>query len=237
MADSTEIGIPSFLVAVYMFGQLKKCERRHTVKSACWIKPTVYLIADDTAERGLYILTMKRQNGLPLIELLLAVAVLGVVLTTGVPAYQEFIKNNRVTGQAGELIIALQLTRSEAVKRGSGTVICTSTDQRTCSGGTNWASGWITFSDLDQDGALDGNGTCTTNTDHLTRECILRVNDGLNDAVLTGGDNHVHFLPSGLALNGPVSFTLKADDCTYQQQRNITVTRQGRTSSTKQNCT
>ena len=191
---------------------------------------------DNTAERGLHNLAMKRQNGLPLIEILLAVAILGVVLTTGIPGYQEFIKNNRVSGQAGQLIIALQVTRSEAVKRESGTVICPSTDQLTCSGGTNWAIGWITFSDLDQDGALDGNGTCTTNADHLNRECIMRVNDGMSNVALTGGDNRVLFLPSGLALNGPVSFTLKSDDCKYQQQRNITITPQGRTFSTKQDC-
>ena len=150
--------------------------------------------------------------------------------------FQEFIKNNRVSGQAGQLIIALQVTRSEALKRESGTVICSSTDQLTCSGDTNWASGWISFSDLDQDGALDGNGTCTTGADHLNRECIMRVNDGMSHVALTGGDNRVLFLPSGLALNGPVSFTLKSDDCKYQQQRNITVTPQGRTFSTKQDC-
>ena len=180
---------------------------------------------------------MKRQNGLPLIELLLAIVVLGVVLTTGIPGFQEFIKNNRVSGQAGELIIALQVVRSEAVKRGTGTAICASTDQLTCSGGTNWATGWITFSDLDQDGALDGNGTCTTDADHLTKECIMRVNQSLSNVALTGGDDHVLFLPGGLALNGPVTFTLKANDCKYQQQRDITVTEQGHTFSTKQACT
>ena len=64
----------------------------------------------------------------------------------------------------------------------------------------------------------------------------MRVNDGLSNVALTGEDHHVLFLPGGLASNGPVSFTLKSDDCKYQQQRNITVTPQGRTFSTKQDC-
>ena len=182
-------------------------------------------------------MTMKKQNGLPLIELLLAIVVLSVVLTTGIPGYQTFITDNRITGQESKLIIALHVTRSEALKRGSGAVICTSTDQLTCSGDTNWATGWISFSDLDQDGKLDGNGTCMTDNDHLTRECIMRVNDGFSDVALTSGKNHVLFLSSGLVANGPVSFKLKADDCRHQQQRNITVTQQGRTSSKKQDCT
>ena len=205
--------------------------------SACRIKPTIYLLTGDTDERNLQGLTMKRDNGFTLVELLVAMVVVTVLLAVSVPSFQFFVKNNRVSGLTGKLIIALQFVRSEAVKRGTGTAICASTDQLTCSGGTNWATGWITFSDLDQNGALDGNGTCTTDADHLTRECIMRVNNGLSNVALTGGDDRVLFLPGGLALNGPVTFILKADDCKYQQQRNITVTPQGRTFSTKQACT
>ncbi len=180
---------------------------------------------------------MRKNNGFTLVELLIAMVVIVVLLAAGVPGFREFVKNNQVSGQAANLIIALQLTRSEAVKRGSGTVICASTDQLTCSAGTNWTTGWITFSDLDQDGVLDGNGACTTDADQLSKECILRVNPALTGNVtLTGGDDQVFFRPGGQADNGPVIFTLKASDCAYQQQRRITVSRQGQTFSTKQNC-
>ena len=115
-------------------------------------------------------------------------------------------------------------------------MICASTDQLTCSGDTDWANGWITFSDHDQDSVLDGDGACTTDAEHLSKECIMRTNTELKNATLTGGDDHVFFRPSGRADNGPVIFKLKADDCRYQQQRSITVTGQGHTSSTKQDC-
>jgi len=179
---------------------------------------------------------MKRDNGFTLIELLVTMVVVVTLLAIGVPSTQQFIKNNRVSGQAAKLIIALQVARSEAIKRGSGTVICASTDQLTCSGDTNWATGWISFSDLDQDGALDGDGACTTDAELLSKECIIRTNTTLNRVTLTGGDDRVRFLPDGLASNGPVSFVLKADDCEQLQQRSITVTQQGHTSSTKQVC-
>ena len=181
-------------------------------------------------------MTMKRDNGFTLIELLVTMVVVVILLAVGVPGFQQFVKNNRVSGQAAKLIIALQVTRSEAVKRGSGTVICASTDQLTCSGDTNWATGWITFSDHDQDGVLDGDGACTTDAEHLSKECIMRTNTGLSNVTLTGGNNRVSFLPGGLASNGPVVFGLKANDCEGQQQRSITVTRQGHTFSTKQDC-
>ena len=179
---------------------------------------------------------MKRYNGFTLVELLVTMVVVVILLAVGIPSLEKFIKDNRVSGQTAKLIIALQVTRSAAIKRGSGTVICASTDQLTCSGETNWATGWITFSDHDQDGVLDGNGQCTTDAEHLSKECIMRVNTALDNVTLTGNSDRVGFLPSGLTSNGPVSFTLKGNNCEYQQQRSVTVTRQGHTFSTEQDC-
>lgn len=179
---------------------------------------------------------MKRNNGVTLVELLVAMVVVVVLLAAGVPSFRQFVKNNQVSGQTGKLIIALQAARSEAVKRGSGTVICASTDQLTCSGESDWATGWITFSDLEQNAILDGSGTCTLEADHLSKDCIMRINTALDNVTLTGGDDHIFFRPNGLADNGPVIFTLKATDCEYQQQHRITISRQGHTFSTKQDC-
>ena len=179
---------------------------------------------------------MKRANGFTLIELMITMAVAVVLMTVGIPAFKSFVKNNRVIAETGKVIIAMQVVRSEAVKRGSGAVICASTDQATCSTDTNWATGWITFSDLDQDATLDGDGSCTTEADQLSKECILRINNALEDVTLTSGADNVQFLPSGLATNAPVVFTAKAVDCTHRQQRAITVSRQGHVSSAEQDC-
>jgi type IV fimbrial biogenesis protein FimT len=179
---------------------------------------------------------MKRDNGFTLIELLITMVVVAILLMVGVPGFKQLVKNNRISGQAGKLIMALQVARSEAVKRGAATVICASTDQLTCSGDSDWASGWIAFSDLDRDATLDGNGTCTTEADHLSKECIMRVTGALESVSVAGGDDYIAFQPGGHASNGPVIFTVKADNCEYQQQRRITVTRQGQTSSKKEDC-
>lgn len=167
---------------------------------------------------------------------MVTMAVVVVVMAFGVPAFNSFMKNNQVIAGTGKVIIAMQVVRSEAVKRGSGAVICASTDQATCSADTNWATGWITFSDLDQDATLDGDGSCTTEADQLSKECILRINTALEDVTLTSAANNVQFLPSGLAANAPVVFTAKAIDCAHRQQRAITVSRQGHISSAEQDC-
>ena len=41
------------------------------------------------------------------------------------------------------LVLALQMGRSEAAKRGQSITVCASADGDTCSGATNWATGWI----------------------------------------------------------------------------------------------
>lgn len=179
---------------------------------------------------------MKRQNGLTLVELLLTIVVLTVLLATGVPSFMEFIKNNRLIGQTNDVVIAIQLARNEAIKRGSMTVVCASANQTTCSGNDNWTTGWIVFSDLNRDGVPDVGGSDPLCEE--TEDCIVRTGNSLNKGTLDGGGtDNIRFLPDGLTDSGTVmTLTLTADDCYSNQVRDITVTRQGHTMITKQPC-
>jgi type IV fimbrial biogenesis protein FimT len=79
---------------------------------------------------------MNRQNGFTLVELLITLAIVSIVLTVGVPSFNDLIRNNRMTGQVNQVVSALALARSEAVKRGA------SVDVVSASGGANWKNGW-----------------------------------------------------------------------------------------------
>ena len=94
-------------------------------------------------------LNMDKEPGFTLVELLITIVVVSILLAAGVPAFQSFIKNSRVTSQTNDLISTIQLARSEALKRGTNMVVCASSDQTTCTGKDTWADGWIVFSDLD----------------------------------------------------------------------------------------
>lgn len=57
------------------------------------------------------------QSGLTLVELLVAVAIMGIVLTLAVPAFNDLIARERLRGTHAQLLADLKYARSEAVQR------------------------------------------------------------------------------------------------------------------------
>jgi type IV fimbrial biogenesis protein FimT len=179
-------------------------------------------------------LTMDRDSGFTLVELLITIVVLTILLAAGAPAFMDFIKNNRVTAQTNDLVSAIQLARSEALKRGANMVVCASNVPATCTGKDTWTDGWIVFSDLDGNNAPDtGTGKCLN-----TEDCIIASRAGLpqGSSLTTTADN-IRFFPTGLPGNGAeVDLMLKAKNCEKNQARKVTVTKQGHTQVSTVGC-
>ena len=177
---------------------------------------------------------MERQNGFTLVELLITIVVVSVLLATAIPSFMQFIKNNRVTGQANSFVVSTQMARNEAVKRGAGTTLCAANaDLDDCSDSTDWSSGWIAFSDLNRNGEIDtATGTCLE-----TEDCLIQAVAGPSRSTLTASAKNIRFLPTGRLSDGAVTLTLEADDCDQKQKRNIIITAQGHTNITEQPCT
>lgn len=83
-------------------------------------------------------------QGFTLIELMITLAIAGIVMGVGIPSFNETIKNGRLTSNINELITSLNFARSEAVKRNQLVSVKKS--------GTQWESGWSVFTDSDGDG-------------------------------------------------------------------------------------
>ncbi|MBF0099066.1 MAG: GspH/FimT family pseudopilin [Magnetococcales bacterium] len=81
------------------------------------------------------------EAGYTLSELLLALAVLAIVTALAIPSLTTLLLENRLTTYSNQLNGALQLARSEAVKRGQTTTFCGSHDGKTCAG--SWNEGWL----------------------------------------------------------------------------------------------
>ena len=179
-------------------------------------------------------MSMERQQGFTLVELLITIVVVSILLATAVPSFMQAIKNNRVAGQANSFVVSTQMARNEAVKRGASTTVCAAnTAMNACSGSNDWSTGWIVFSDLNRNGVVNaGTGACLE-----TEDCLLGAVNGPEKSTLTAGNSDIRFLPTGRTTNGPLTLTLKADDCEHQQERSIIITLQGHTSVTQRACT
>lgn len=95
-----------------------------------------------------------RASGFTLVELAITVVVLAVMVAMSAPLFTGMINGGRLTGNANELVAALQIARMESIRSNVRTTICQSADQLTCTNVSPWR-GWIIFSDTDGDGVVD----------------------------------------------------------------------------------
>ena len=174
---------------------------------------------------------MKTEFGFTLVELLITLLVASILLAVAVPSFNDFIWNNRVVASNNQLVNALAVTRSEAIRRRQNTVLCPSADQLNCTGNPNWEAGWIIYNDADADGVNDNNAA----------ESTLRVWDAQpNGMTITaaGGATRVTFDRLG-ATNNADTFSVNNPDCETGQadrERDVALIGTGTTSYQRMDC-
>jgi type IV fimbrial biogenesis protein FimT len=95
---------------------------------------------------------MHWQRGVTLIELVMVIAILGVLATLAAPSFATFRLNASRTAAVNGLFHAVFLARSEAIKRGRIVTLCPSTDGRQCSARPDaWSDGYVAFENTDRD--------------------------------------------------------------------------------------
>ena len=91
------------------------------------------------------------QQGFTALELIVTMAIITVLLTMGVPAFENYGWNLRMKTAMDQLQTDLNLARGQAISQNSQTVICPASDGNDCSGQSVWQGGWIVFTDLNGD--------------------------------------------------------------------------------------
>lgn len=89
----------------------------------------------------------QEQHGFTLIELMVAIAVLAILVTTAVPAFGDLVRDSRMRTSVNELVTTFRVARGEALKRGKTVSLCASDDLVTCAEGGR--RGFLVFTDAD----------------------------------------------------------------------------------------
>lgn len=102
-------------------------------------------------------MSRQRAKGFTIIELMIVVAVMGVLATVALPAFQDMVASNRRAAAVNDMLSTIYLARSEAITRNNFVSVCRSASTVSSCLGTNgaWQNGWIIFEDDDFDGVID----------------------------------------------------------------------------------
>ncbi len=153
-------------------------------------------------------------SGFTLVEMLVTIAIAGILAALAAPSMSESILNSKTKELSGKFTVATHLAQSEAVKRGIQISI-----KPHQTSGYEWQQGWDIFADPNRNGTQDSGEeliqTYSMSSDGLT----LNSKDSVFSTWLG-------FLPSGAAKgNGGISgsFRICRPDLDITKSRTITI--------------
>lgn len=156
----------------------------------------------------------RRASGFTLLEVLVVVAIVGILSAYAVPNFMQSMNRASVTAQTSAFASAIRVARTEAIRRGRMVTLCRSDNPEAAApacaanagGALGWASGWVIFEDSDPAG--------TRGTIDAPNETVINVQAPFNGSggfadQGANGNAVISFSPSGMPF-GVIGRTLLA---------------------------
>lgn len=178
--------------------------------------------------------------GFTLVELMVTIAIVALLLTIGLPSFQEAMRSNRVATASNGLMGAVAMARTEAVRSTRGGGVCGSNAAGTsCQNAANWSNGMLVW----VNGTNAGNAPAFDAGDAIVRRVEPTTNVSLTvpSAPAGGSGFQIRFNQQGM-IDGPAganrTMTLTPSTCPSGKQlvRILTMTPVGQVNLAKGNC-
>jgi type IV fimbrial biogenesis protein FimT len=139
--------------------------------------------------------------GFSLVELLIAIAIFGLLVLAAGPSYRNWIAAQELANHAHFLAGTLNLARSEAIKTGYRVNLCKSPDRQQCADdGSGWEGGWILYVDENQDGEISAGETVIRIDGPPGNGITVRGNRPVSDYVSYTSLGHARMLSGALQM-------------------------------------
>jgi type IV fimbrial biogenesis protein FimT len=140
---------------------------------------------------------MRSSLGFTLWELMSTIGIAAIVFGAGAPAFSSLVLDSRLTADVNAWVLAVQLARSEAYKRGRPVVVCRTVDTSACAGAAPAGpAGWMVFVNLDDTNPPQRSGT----------EPLLYVHEPELTGTIAGNRPYYEFRPGRRSTNGTTVF-------------------------------
>lgn len=185
-------------------------------------------------------MSKRKESGFTLLELLIVVALVGILAALAGPSFRTMLLNNQLASETNELLADLAFARAESARIGKRVTLCISSSGSSCDSGSSWTAGRISFVDESVSGTIggvDSGEDIRRVTKSSSSSVATIIASGFTNSAGSAVENFIQFRPNG-ALNSATAGVFKICDTRVGNfGRTVAISATGRATLTSSNST